>query len=152
MDQSIMQLEVINQQIKELTGLYRSAVGASGISENEFWIWYALIALEGDYSQQDICAAWSLTKQTVNSIITNMVRRGHVTLQVVPGTRNRKQICLTSAGRQYGESLVLPISQAEQRAWQRLPAQDQLACTAVMAKYIRILKEEFNGTEKARQI
>lgn len=39
------QLEVINQQIKELAGIYRRVVSRSGISENEYWIWYALIIM-----------------------------------------------------------------------------------------------------------
>ena len=32
------QLEMINQQMKELAGIYRTAVSNLGISENEFWI------------------------------------------------------------------------------------------------------------------
>ncbi len=142
------QLEIINQQIKELVGIYRGAVSHSGISENEFWIWYTLLIMGGEYSQQDICGFWSVSKQTVNTIISNMVRRNFVTLEVVPGTRNRKIIRLTEEGRVYGEELVLPISKAEQRALERLPLQDRIACTAALGKYIRILKEEIDETKE----
>lgn len=141
------QLEVINQQIKELVGIYRDAVSRSGISENEFWIWYTLIVMDGEYSQQDICSMWSLPKQTINTITMRMVQKGLVTLEVVPGTRNRKNICLTGAGRAYGENIVLPISQAEQRTFDRLPAEDRAACTAALGRYISILREEINETE-----
>lgn len=37
------------QCIKELIGLYRSTIGDSGISENEFWIWYKEDRHEGEY-------------------------------------------------------------------------------------------------------
>lgn len=47
------QLEEINQLHKELTEIYRGIVSRYGISENEFWIWYTLIVMEDDYSQQD---------------------------------------------------------------------------------------------------
>lgn len=142
------QLEVINRQIKELMGVYRGIVSRSGISENEFWVWYTLIIMEGEYSQQDICGFWSLSKQTVNTIVKHMVRKELASLAVIPGTRNRKVIRLTEAGRKYGESLVRPISDAESRAFIRLPETDRLACTAILGKYINLLKEEIYGTEK----
>ncbi len=142
------QLEGINQQIKELTGIYREIVSRSGISENEFWIWYSLIIVGGEYSQQDICSSWSLSKQTVNTIVAHMVKRGLAYLEVVPGTRNRKKIHLTGAGKAYGEKIVRPVSDAENRAFARLPETDRLACTAVFRKYINILKEEMHEINK----
>lgn len=141
------QLEVINRQIKELVGIYRGIVSRSGISENEFWIWYTLIIMDGEYSQQDICSVWSLSKQTVNTIVKHMVKKGLASLEVVPGTRNRKIIRLTGAGRAYGEELVRPVSEAEDRAFNRLPETDLIACAAIFGKYINILKEEIYGAE-----
>lgn len=141
------QLEVINQQIKEIIGIYRGIVSHSGISENEFWIWYALIIMDGEYSQQDICSSWSLSKQTVNTIVNHMVQKEQAFLEVVPGTRNRKIIRLTEEGKKYGESIVKPISEAENRAFDRLPNEDRIACTVAFGKYINILKEEIHGTE-----
>ena len=49
--------------------------------------------MQEEYSQQDICNAWSLSKQTVNSIVSNMVKKGYVYLEMVPGSKNRKFIC-----------------------------------------------------------
>ncbi len=141
------QLEIINQQIKELVGIYRGAVTNSGISENEYWIWYTLIIMDGEYTQQDICEAWSLSKQTVNTIITHLVKGDFITLEVVPGTRNKKIIRLTEKGRKHGETLVTPISVAEQRAIDRLPEEDRIACMNALGKYIEVLKEEINNVQ-----
>ena len=41
------QLQAMNRQIKELSGVYRSALSRLGLSENEFWIWYALLITGG---------------------------------------------------------------------------------------------------------
>ena len=136
------QLEVIDQQIKDLVGIYRNAVARSGISENEFWIWYSLIIMGGDYSQQDISGMWSLSKQTVNTIISNMVKKEQIILEVIPGTRNRKAIRLTESGKKYGESIVLPIASAEQRALEKLPLKERVDCINALNKYISFLKEE----------
>lgn len=141
------QFELISQQIKELVGVYQEAVFGLGISENEFWIWYTLINMKGDYSQQDICKIWSLSKQTVNTIVSHMAQRGYVRLEVVPGTRNRKNILLTESGKSYGESIVEPITRAEQRALNKLPIEDQIACTNALNKYIKFLREEIHGEQ-----
>jgi len=146
-DKMWVQMEVINQQIKEIEGIYRGAFGRMGISENEFWIWYALTAMSGEYSQQDICCMWSLPKQTVNTIIMHMTRKNLVSLEAVPGSRNRKVIRLTEAGREYGKEIVLPILEAEHRAFRRLPEENRTAFTVAIGRYISILREEIHGTE-----
>ena len=151
-DDSKKQLEAINQQIKDVVGLYRNAVSRLGMSENELWIWYSLIIMDGEYSQQDICGMWSLSKQTVNTIISNMVRKGFASLEVIPGTRNRKEIRLSKAGKDYGESIVRPLFEVEQRAIEKLSVEERMACTAAFSKYIGFLREEMCGYEdKNRQ-
>ena len=135
----------LNRKIKGLAGLYHRAYSGSAVSDNEFWVWYTLVTMEGEYSQQDICALWSLPKQTVNTIIRRMVRRGMAVLEVVPGTRNRKIIRLTETGREYGETVVMPVSEAEQRAFRRMPEEDQLRFLDVMGKYLDMLKEELRA-------
>lgn len=141
------QLEMLNQKIKELAGVYKGAVDYSNISENEFWIWYALIIMGGDYSQQEICSTWSLSKQTVNTIIMNFVRNGFVKLDVVPGTRNKKIVRLTEEGRAYGEKIVTSVATAEQRAFERLSLSDRMAFMGALTKYMEYLREELDETK-----
>lgn len=145
MERSIReQLEQINRQLKELAGIYRSAIGRGEVSENEFWIWYSLVTMEGEFSQQDICATWSFSKQTVNTIINHMVHKGYATLEAIPGTRNKKWIRLTQEGRIYGESIVLPVVSAEQRAFGKLPEEDRTAFAKSLSNYISIIRGELN--------
>ncbi len=146
MEQTVKeQLEGINKQIKDMNGIYKRAISRMGISENEFWIWYTLIIVEGEYSQRDICNMWNLSKQTVNTIITNMIRKNFVTLEAVPGTRNRKIIRLSQAGREYGERIAAPMATAERRAFERLSAADRAAIMKALAAYAAVLNEEING-------
>lgn len=139
------------QCIKELIGLYRSTIGDFGISENEFWIWYTLIAMTGSYAQQDVCDMWSLSKQTVNTIIARMVQKGLVHLEAMPGAKNRKCIHLTNTGERYGQRIVGPVLDAEQRAIARLDAGESLACTTMLKRYIQVLKEELRGMKCREQ-
>lgn len=139
------QIELINQQIKEIIGLYMTTIANSGISENEFWIWYTLIEIDGDHSQQDICRMWSLSKQTVNTIIMRIVKDGYAELEAVPGTRNRKVIRLSETGKKYGENIIRPVTRMEERALERISLEDRVACMTAFSKYIEAFKEELNG-------
>ncbi len=141
-------IERVNRQLKEMAYIYRDAVSKTGTSENEFWIWYTLIAIEGNHSQQDICKMWSLSKQTVNSIISHFVKNDFVSLEVVPHTRNRKIVKLTDSGRSYGENLVLPITLAEQLAFDAMPVDQQHAFTSALDTYIQLLKQEIGKISK----
>jgi len=135
---------ILNQQEKELTAIYRSAAIKYGISDSELWVWYALLVLGGEYSQQNICDIWSLPKQTVNSVIANLTKKGYVYLEAVPGTRNRKIIRLTEEGKAFGENRVLHIYEAETRAIEKMPEQELMTFIALMGKSITLLREEIN--------
>ena len=139
------QVELINKQIKEMVGIYRDAVRHLNISESEFWIWYTLVAMDGNYTQQDICSVWSLPKQTVNTIITHMKLKKYAYLEAIPGTRNHKVIRLTDEGRRYGEKIVLPISMAEEKAFEKISPDEFALVTNIFGKYIEIIREEFHA-------
>ena len=141
------ELEMVTQQLKDLSATYRDAVGHIGISENEYWIWYTLVLTGGEYSQRDICGAWSMSKQTVNTIVSHMVQKGYAFLEVVPGTRNRKIIRLTEVGKEYGERLVIPIHRAGLRAIDRLSPEEFVAGSRALRKFITILKEEMTDAK-----
>lgn len=138
------QIDTINQRIKELNSLYHIAAIKSDISDGEICIWSVLLESDGKYSQQDISDLLFLPKQTVNSIISNFVKREFVYLNHVSGTRNRKVICLTEAGRNYGESKVRWIFQAEEKALEQTEPEQVQACIEMIEKYIFRLKKEID--------
>ena len=110
------QLDIINQRLKELNSLYHSAALKTGISDGEVCVWSALLSSRDQFSQRDLAELLSLPIQTVNSIISNMVKKGHVELAHVPGTRNKKTIHLTDEGLKYGTREVEWIFDAEREA------------------------------------
>lgn len=140
------QIDIINQKIKEMNSLYHIAAGKSGIADGEICIWSTLLSAEEDYSQQDLCELLSLPKQTVNSLISSLSKKGYVFLEHVQGTRNRKIIRLTDEGRDYGQSRVTWIFEAEQKAMEETDPAEVQACISMLEKYIQNLKKEF--TEK----
>ena len=137
-------IDIINQKIKELNALYRAAAIKSGISDGEISIWSLLLCSEKEYSQQDLADILYLPKQTVNSIISNLVKKRFVFLEHVPGRRNRKVVRLTEEGRAYGESRVMWIFQAEEKAMEETVPEEINACISMLENYIRRFKDEID--------
>ena len=137
-------IDIINQKIKELNALYRAAAIKSGISDGEISIWSLLLCSEKEYSQQDLADILYLPKQTVNSIISNLVKKRFVFLEHVPGTRNRNVVRLTKEGRAYGESRVMWIFQAEEKAMEETVPEEINACISMLENYIRRFKDEID--------
>lgn len=135
------QIDIINQKIKELNSIYHIAAGKSGISDGEICIWSALLNSDAEYSQQDLCDLLFLPKQTVNSIVSNLIKKGFVLLEHVPGTRNRKVIRLSEQGRAYGNERVMWIFRAEQEAMEGTDLKEVQAAIAMLERYITRLRK-----------
>ena len=60
----------------------------------------------------------------------------------MPNNHNKKIICLTKKGRDYGEKIVLPMSSMELKAFGKLTLEDRKKLIEIMSKYIQILKDE----------
>jgi len=139
-------IDLVNQKIKELNSLYRAAASKAGISDGEVCIWSTLLNSDEEYSQQDLCDLLFLPKQTVNSIVSNLIKRGFVYLEHVPGTRNRKVIRLSEEGRAYGDEKVMWIFRAEQEAMEGTDPQEVQATISMLEKYIERLREKLEDT------
>ena len=145
------QLETMNQQIKELTHLYHDRAIRSNISENEFWVWYTLIIYSGDYSQQDICSILSLPKQTVNSIVSNLVKKNYAYLETDTNARNHKLVRLTENGAEIGKAIVSDAYSSEEKAFSRLDEHERDAFISLLKKYAALLDDEFSRNSEVQE-
>lgn len=141
------QIDLINQKTKELNALYRLAAYKSNISDGEVNIWSVLLNCDEEYSQQDLAELLSLPKQTVNSLVTRMIQKEFVVLEHDPGTRNRKVIRLTEAGRHFGEQYVKWIFDAEQRAMEDTDSEEVMAYISMLEKYISRFRKEIDSKD-----
>lgn len=142
-DELKKQIDVINQRLKELDSLYHIAAVKSGISDGEISVWSMLLTTDKEYSQQDLCELLFLSKQTINSIISGLIKKGYIFLEHVSSTRNRKVIRLSDEGRSYGEKNIMWIFEAEQHAMEDTDPHEIGALISMLEKYINNLKKEF---------
>ena len=140
--------KLVIRRIREMLSVYRESAKALELSDGEFWVWYTLVTIEGEHTQQDICAMWSLPKQTVNTVITRMRLKKYAYLEAIPRTRNHKIVRLTEEGRRYGRELILPITQAEEKALSRISDGEHSVFGEIFDKYIELIRTELKQTVK----
>lgn len=137
-------IDIMYQKIREINAVYHKVALEAGISDGELSIWMIILQSEEEYSQQDLCEILCLSKQTINSIITKLVKKGLLFLEHVSGTRNQKVIRLTEEGKAYGEQKVLWLFEAEQRALEYTDPEQIEACIRMLEQYIVHFKKELN--------
>lgn len=96
-------------------------------------------------TQQEICNACFLPKQTVNTAIAGLAQKGLVELELIPGTRNKKRILLTDAGRELEKNTTDRLRGAEIRAYGKLSAEELNSYLEMTRKLTAALRE---ATEK----
>ncbi len=138
------QLEKMNHQEKEIVAIYRRISSVIGMSESEFWVLYALFTIKGECTQQEISDFWFFPKQTVNTVITNLKKKGYVQLETIPGTRNKKNILLTEKGKDFRNKTVMLVYSAELKVLEKMEPEERIKCIEIMDKYIFYLNEEID--------
>jgi len=142
-------VDIIVRKIMELNALYHAAALLSGLSDGELNVLSVLFDAEDEYSQQDFCDLFSLPRQTVNSIVSGLNKKGLVTLVHCPGTRNRKNVRLTDSGKHFCMERVAWLSDAEQKALDVLTPTGVEANVAMLEKYTQCLREEIEKKQAA---
>ena len=104
---------------------------------------YCLLWQEKKLTQILLGVLFICRKQTINSIISGLIKKGYVFLEHVPGTRNRKVIRLSDEGRNYGEKNIMWIFEAEQHAMEDADPREVCTLISMLEKYINKLKREF---------
>jgi len=148
MSDTAKQMERINQLYKQQDELYHNLAAQFGISDTALWVLYAVCSSGTSHTQYDLANAWYFPKQTVNSAIAGLERAGIISLVPLPGTRNRKNVVLSEAGRTFCARTVIPLLQAEERTFLRFSEQERQVFFCLMEKQFRYLKEEFGRIGK----
>ena len=127
---------------KNFAALYRRAAAAFGLPECAMWALYFLHASHGALSQRDLAETMMFPKQTVNSAVTNLVKKGLIELAAAPGARNRKNAALTPEGQKLAARTVGIMRKAEARAVARMGEEKTKQFAALHEEFLAALNEE----------
>lgn len=127
---------------RETSVLYEDWAKKRGISYFELLTILSVTEAQTPCTQKDICDQWILPKQTVNSVLANLVKRGWVRLSPSPKDRRNKEILLTGEGKIAAAKIAGDLQEKENAVWLKLGkkrADEMLENTAI---YNQFFKEE----------
>lgn len=102
-------LEITNRQFNECNALYHAVAQRCGLSDAAFWVLYALCTTHEPQTQNRMAAEWGQPKQTLNSAVAAMVKKGLVELCPGKGAHSGKLVTLTDEGRALAARTVEPV-------------------------------------------
>ncbi len=135
------QLYSLNKMSKKSVALYHKIALSIGVSDSALGILYALLVAETPCSQYDLCSDWSIPKQTINSAVSVLQKKGLISLSPVAGTKNKKDITLTDAGKKFAENNVGKLREAELLAFAELTPEERKIYLRLNQKYNQSLTE-----------
>ena len=136
-------LSEMNAQEKRFGALYRQAALQFGLSECAMWVLYFLISSDEPLTQHQLTEKIMFPKQTINSAVSNLARKGYLELQVMPEMRSRKQIVLTPDGEELARSTVRKMRTAEEQAVKALRQEKIEQFIALHDAFLNQLYSEF---------
>ena len=111
-----------------------------------------LLDAEAPCSQYDLCSEWSIPKQTINTAVAALQKKGVAFLSPIPGTRNKKNIAFTEFGRDFAEKTVGILRMAELDALAELSPEERELYIRLNEKYnCRLIEKLYRIMDEVNQ-
>ena len=135
----------IDCMYREADKLYHEVAKDCGLSDCAYWMLYEVIRREGEVSMAELAETWSFSRQTISSAVKSLESAGYVTCSFASGSRKRKVVRLTEAGRAFGDQKIVPAMEAERRAFDSLPADERRELLRLVEKYTHAIDAELGA-------
>ena len=136
-------LDKTNRQFNECNALYHAAAQRCGLSDAAFWTLYALVTSCEPLTQNRIAADWGIPKQTLNSAVAAMVKKGLLALCPGKGAHSGKIVTLTAEGRALAGRTVVPVIAAEEKAIRAFGLASAEEMHRLAQRHLECLQREF---------
>jgi len=134
------QLEQLDTCASRLTALYGEWAKRNKMSYNAMVVLDCLNR-EKECTQKQITDAWMIPKQTVNTIVKDLERKGYIGYEQIEG-KKEKRIFLTEEGKAYASDCLKGMYRLEERAWKHLDKECRTALVESNLAYVRAFEEE----------
>ena len=135
----------MGKQDKLYDALYRRIYSHFGLSSCEMWIFYYLLLNENEMTQKDMSEQMAFPKQTINSAVSNLVKKGLLILNESQVNRKNKILHLTKEGKNIANQTARKLLEAECKATEKLGEEKTALYNQVRETYYELLKEEFEN-------
>lgn len=149
-----MNREEIKNQVRRYYNIWREMLVSYeewakqyGISYNCLLVLYSLWEDRDNCTQKEICSQWVLPKQTVNTILKELQKKGMIEFEVMEKDHRNKSIHLTDEGICFAEEIIPALQDLEVSVMEELGGECGKALienTAMFAEYFK------KGMEKGK--
>lgn len=98
--------------------------------------------------QKDIVENYGMPKQTVNTVITDLQRKGYIRLTPDENDKRSKIIILTDEGRRYAENIVNPLLNCEKEVLAEMGKERVEMLISTMNQYAELLEQKIIKSSK----
>ena len=112
----------LNALYMEQDDIYSAYAAHFGLSDTAFWVLYAVCESSEVKTQNALAETLSLPRQSINSAVAALVKRGYIALEQLPGARSGKALRLTDTGKALCDRVIYPLFAIESRALDALGA------------------------------
>lgn len=136
-------LEISDYQkaCNEMEQLYTQLQKYSGLPDAEYWCMMAVHKGECQY-QHEISNQYFMSKQTINSALRQLEKRGYINIVTPDNNRRIRQIVFTKAGDALAEKYLDVVQEVEKRVWSGLSFVQQNALVETLNDMNQLLRKE----------
>lgn len=124
----------------ELNAQYEAYAKRLGLSYSTLSALRIILEHDGDCTQKTICEYTFLPKQTVNAIVTGLLRHGVIRMSELDSDRRHKVIHFTDKGREFAFEVIQKVKNAESKAMQSLDENHRIAMLTASKLYLAHLR------------
>lgn len=139
----------IDALFRESDRLYYEVSRGSGLSMAAYWSLVSVVT-HGGATQVQIAEDMTMSRQTVNSAVKSLERRGYVRLVPTDDGRHAKLVRLTELGRVFCDDNVNPAMEAEERAFASLLRDERDEFVRLVRKYVDAIDLEMGRIIRSR--
>lgn len=114
-----------------------------GIKENTLLL-LDILSDKKQYSQKQICDDWHIPRTTLNTIIKECVKSGHIVL-LAQSNSKEKLIFLTESGQIFADKVTCTMKEAIQRSMEKVQKEYSTDFIIVFEKYVEYLENEYKN-------
>lgn len=143
-------VKAITSVVDRTDYLYEKWAKQQGINSYVSRIMYMIYASKIN-KQKDIVESYGMPKQTVNTVITELQKKGYIQLIQDKNDKRSKIIILTDEGIEYAEKIVTPLLNCEKEVLSEMGKERVELLIDTLHQYAELFEQKMNeSTQKEK--
>jgi len=138
--QQVRELREFNRLCQEIDYLYHNISLKMGLSDSSSQILYSMVELGDGCLQTEISKWYSSSKQTINSSIKVLEKKGLLWLE--PGKGRGMHLHLTEEGQRLVEKTIYPMIEMENQVFSSMSPEEKGEFLRLMRQYADLMKKQ----------